>query len=321
MSTFTALNHLAHRVESVTSVGASACSSHTTVSIGIPTFNRASQLARAVASCRAQTYPSLAIIVSDNASTDDTERLCRQWQREDPRLTVIRQPRNIGRELNFRAVLDQATSEYFMWLSDDDWLDPDYVASCIAGFDAHPASSIVLGSARYSLASGEAKEELPVPLSQPDPAARVVAFLRGVGFNVEHYGVMRREAMLQCQYPVTLAGDWFFVSQMVVLGPVVAVPSVVVHRDLTGASTDMNDLARSYGLPPHWGYDAHLWALLLLAPSMALGVGSFGLISVRQRARAAVGLAATLGRLWWTHAGRWRTRAHKLHSLRGPPPR
>lgn len=92
------------------------------ISIGIPTYNRREYLIKAVQSALAQTYEEIEVIVSDNASTDDT------WQHleaiQDHRVRRIRQPRNLGMTANFNATLDAATGEFFLLLSDDDLLMP-----------------------------------------------------------------------------------------------------------------------------------------------------------------------------------------------------
>jgi hypothetical protein len=313
LALLTVARHLTHRVPSVTSVPWSTCDhSHARVTIGIPTFNRSAQLARAVASCRAQTYRPLAIIISDNASTDETASLCRAWRDDDSRITVIRQEQNIGREPNFRVVLGAASTKFFMWLSDDDWLDTSYVAACMAVFAEAPASSIVGGRARYTRGSGVVEDEEPLRLDHDDPTQRVISYLTGVSLNGEYYGMMKRREMLRCDYPMTLAGDWYFVAQMAALGTIRTTPSVTVHRDLSGASIDMAGLAQSYGLQSHWGYDAHLWSLLLIVPALALGRGTFGTIATPRRLAASLRLSRSLAARWWRNAGRWRTRTHKV---------
>lgn len=318
-----------HRVPSVTSLpgsappparsgwtGAAHLDGPPTVTVGIPTFNRSSQLARAVASCRAQTYEPLEIVISDNASTDDTPRKCQEWRDADSRIIVLRQDQNIGREPNFGAVLSAASGEYFIWLSDDDWLDNGYIAACMEAFAQNPGCSMVGGTARYTLSSGENLYEAVIDLRDDDPAMRVAAYLAAVGLNGEYYGVMKRTAILECEYPITFAGDWYFVAQMAALGPIVALPTVEVHRSLTGASVDIDGLAGSYGLAPHWGYDLHLWALLLFVPAIMLGLGSFGAIPTRPRLTAATSITWTLLVRWRRHAVNLRTSIHRARSAR-----
>ena len=72
------------------------------VSIGIPTYNRANKLNKALSSLSRQTYKNLEIIVSDNCSTDaNVEEVVKIYSQSDPRITFYRQKNNI---LLFRKI-------------------------------------------------------------------------------------------------------------------------------------------------------------------------------------------------------------------------
>jgi glycosyltransferase involved in cell wall biosynthesis len=92
------------------------------ISIGIPTFNRRDYMLATVQSALEQTYANIEVIVSDNASTDDT------WEHlkaiSDPRLKLLHQSANLGMTGNFNATLHAATGDLFLPLSDDDLLAP-----------------------------------------------------------------------------------------------------------------------------------------------------------------------------------------------------
>ena len=94
------------------------------VSIGIPTFNRADLLRRSIESALGQDYPNIEVLVSDNASTDETPAIC---QGLGDRIKYFRQSINLGPLTNFSKVLEMASGEFFMWLGDDDWIDASYV--------------------------------------------------------------------------------------------------------------------------------------------------------------------------------------------------
>lgn len=103
----------------------SLASSEPLVSIGIPTYNRRQLVMRAVKSALSQTYANMEIIVSDDASTDDTIQYLSTIQ--DERLVILRQTENGGIAANFNACLNAATGELFLNLNDDDWLEPTAV--------------------------------------------------------------------------------------------------------------------------------------------------------------------------------------------------
>ncbi|MBK7960846.1 MAG: glycosyltransferase family 2 protein [Bdellovibrionales bacterium] len=92
------------------------------VSLIIPTYNRADFLVDAVNSAFAQDYSDLEIIIADNASSDHTSSAAKYFSK-DPRIKYFRNPENIGMVKNWRkAVLEYATGEWFLILSDDDIL-------------------------------------------------------------------------------------------------------------------------------------------------------------------------------------------------------
>ena len=101
------------------------------VTIAIPTFNRArSYLPTALGSALAQSYPRLEVLVSDNASSDDTCLFMRQFAAE-PRLRYLRHPRNVGANRNYNFCVREARGDYLLLLHDDDAIDADFVALCM----------------------------------------------------------------------------------------------------------------------------------------------------------------------------------------------
>jgi glycosyltransferase involved in cell wall biosynthesis len=93
------------------------------VSICIPTYNRRWLLARAISSSLAQSYPNIEIIVSDNASTDDTQNYCKSLQALHTNFNYFRQPINRGPRANIEFLCNKASGRFMMILADDDFLD------------------------------------------------------------------------------------------------------------------------------------------------------------------------------------------------------
>lgn len=108
------------------------------VSIGVPVFNGASTLARALDNLLSQDYGNLEIIISDNASTDDTPHICEQYVRLDPRVRYYRAERNFGAPWNFNRAFDLSSGEYFMWAAHDDERAPSYVSACVERLEQSP---------------------------------------------------------------------------------------------------------------------------------------------------------------------------------------
>lgn len=92
------------------------------ISIMIPTYNRARYLVDAIDSSFEQDYPNFEVIVSDNASTDNTHEIIEKYI-SDSRLQYYRNTENYGSGINYEKLLYQyATGEYAKYLTDDDYL-------------------------------------------------------------------------------------------------------------------------------------------------------------------------------------------------------
>ena len=102
------------------------------VSIGIPTINRSSLALRAIRSALSQTYSDVEVIVSDDASTDDT--VARVQEIRDPRLVLVQQKERLGLVGNFDFCLRHATGEFFLLLGDDDVLLPNAIERLVEPF-------------------------------------------------------------------------------------------------------------------------------------------------------------------------------------------
>lgn len=94
-----------------------------TVSVLVPTYNRAALLKQAIDSVLLQTFGDFELVVSDNASTDHTEELVKSYS--DQRIVYSRSARNIGWHGNMNRCLALAKGEYLTFLPDDDLMMPE----------------------------------------------------------------------------------------------------------------------------------------------------------------------------------------------------
>lgn len=100
------------------------------VSIGMPVYNGENFIKEALDSLLAQTFTDFELIISDNASTDETEAICQDYAAKDMRIRYIRQTENRGAIANFKFVLDEAVGEYFMWAAADDIWSHEFIMTC-----------------------------------------------------------------------------------------------------------------------------------------------------------------------------------------------
>jgi len=145
------------------------------VTIGICTYNRAdSYLGAALQSAVDQTYPTLEIVVSDNASVDHTEELVRSF--EDPRIRYFKQERNLGVNGNFNFALEQARGAYFLLLHDDDLIDPDFCETCMNAAGDNTNYGLLRTGTRIIDADGEVIAERPNDAEGLPPAEFFLAW-------------------------------------------------------------------------------------------------------------------------------------------------
>lgn len=268
------------------------------VSVGIPTYNRAEKLARAVESVLRQTHRNLELVISDNASADETESLCEETCARDPRVRYLRSPVNRGPTVNFNTVFGEMRGEYVMALSDDDWLDRDYVANCLAELRRNAELVLVCGIARYLRDGTVVREGIATGLADDSPAQRVRAYLRNVDENGVFYGLMKR-TVLQRAAPLrnVLGNDWLLAAAIAAQGKVATVRASAINRELDGTSADFSKLATTLGLPRWQVYIPHL----VIAWQVLADVGWRGEVywTLPPLARARLALAAALAAIRW----------------------
>jgi glycosyltransferase involved in cell wall biosynthesis len=167
------------------------------VSIALPVYNGQDYLAKALESIVSQTYQDFELIISDNASTDRTAAICREFAARDMRIHYHRQPHNLGAVANFNRVHELASGEYFKWAAHDDLLEPAYLAQCIAALDADP-DAILCQSVVKIVDDQNRVLEVCHPVGpgadSPRPSVRLAARLRQPRC-LDVFGVIRADTM------------------------------------------------------------------------------------------------------------------------------
>ena len=137
------------------------------VTVGIPTRNRSHLLAKAIASVLGQSYRDFTLVVSDNASDDDTARVVASFH--DPRLVYRPVKRNIGRAANFNRLIDLAETEFVVLLGDDDALHPDHLAVTVDALKRRPNVGVVHTGCVIVDTAGNTLVPHARPVSTKDP--------------------------------------------------------------------------------------------------------------------------------------------------------
>lgn len=223
------------------------------VTIAIPTFNRASWLGDCILSALSQTYPHFEVLVSDNASTDKTSEVLRQFS--DPRIRVVRQQTNIGLLPNWNACLSEAEGDYVVFVSDDDRIAPWMLERCVALIMGHRQIPVVItlsdvrSMARGQTRPGHASSRLRTGIW--NGADILMEYLKDQ-IDIAMSSIMLQTAPLRAigGFPIDLphAGDVAAWAPLLLMGKAGLVnescATFSVHRDSDSSRQDIEQLLR-----------------------------------------------------------------------------
>src|SRR3989338_1106721 len=119
------------------------------LSIGMPVWNAQNYIREALNSILKQSFKDFELIISDNGSTDKTQKICEQYAKKDKRITYIRHETNRGAAWNYNYVVGLARGKYFKWAAHDDNLDPQFLRKCISVLEKD--ESVILAYTRAKL--------------------------------------------------------------------------------------------------------------------------------------------------------------------------
>lgn len=135
------------------------------LTIGIPTFNGARRIGETLDSVLAQAQAGqLEIVVSDNASTDDTETVVRYYQGIS-KIPIVysRQPENMGYDRNVDTLFQRAHGDYVWTLADDDVVQEGAISKILDAINQTNADFLVLNFDAYDPTLKEIRHELKMP--------------------------------------------------------------------------------------------------------------------------------------------------------------
>src|SRR5438105_4739783 len=114
-----------------------------TVSVLVPTYNRSALLRETLDSILAQTFTDFEVIVSNNHSTDDTERTIQEYQARDARIRGVRPAEPLLPAENWNYALKNSRAEYVAYLFDDDLWEASFLDSVVGVVAQHPEAEVV----------------------------------------------------------------------------------------------------------------------------------------------------------------------------------
>jgi glycosyltransferase involved in cell wall biosynthesis len=173
------------------------------VSIGMPVYNGENYIREAIDAILAQTFADFELVIADNASTDRTEEICREYALKDRRIRYYRHERNFGPAWNHNLVFELSIGKYFKWAAHDDLYAPDYLEKCVEILDRDP--TVVLCHAKANVIDEcdgrlRGKYDIDLNTDSPEPYDRFYGLIFGDRKLGDHrcyqiYGLMRADSL------------------------------------------------------------------------------------------------------------------------------
>jgi glycosyltransferase involved in cell wall biosynthesis len=208
------------------------------LSIGIPVFNGEKFLPGLLDCLLAQTFEDFEILICDNASTDLTPQICRDYEQHDSRIRFVRNQRNIGAVANFNRVFELSTAPLFKWAAHDDLHHEAYLDTCMRLLNKSPDTVLAHTHTAFIDEEGEILpfEHETGSFIDPKSGKRYWADLPDIGDNpiainrfwqvltralwgTHMFGVIRRETLQQTSLLPNFAGsDRAMLAELALLG-------------------------------------------------------------------------------------------------------
>jgi glycosyltransferase involved in cell wall biosynthesis len=300
--------------------------SHPRVTIGVPVWNGAQHLEECLESLLAQTYEHIEILISDNASTDQTAEICRAYCVRDERVRYYRQRYNIGVAANHNFLVRQARGELFKWAAHDDVCAPEFLERCVAALDASPSDVLAFSHTTFVDSTGSVQRKHDTPMCwQNDATAygRLRDLLLGDLVLGDHratllhkclpqFGVIRRSALERTRMVGSYSpSDVVLLVELALLGGFAFVDEYLfycrvqeflgtswwLHTGMSWTNRTSADLARWFD-PKHGDNVPMPWTRVLVGIVGAIGRSP---LSLHQKARS----LSLVGR-WLLAHRRWR---------------
>jgi len=221
------------------------------ISICIPTYNRSRMLAELLDSIIDQGLEDeIEVVVSDDASPDDTVEVGRAYEKKIKNFKFIAQPKNLGLDANFLAVVAAASAPYIWLMGDDDRLEPGGAQKVLDAIRRWPdAVGLTLGVLDYDVEMRELVGVRAMPPTQLLAGAEEVfsTIVDLLGFMSAL--VVRRDLWNRYAQDPAIASVKNYYVQVLILGRVIGADGKwgVVNEPCVGFRTGNDQFAVKFG--------------------------------------------------------------------------
>jgi glycosyltransferase involved in cell wall biosynthesis len=208
------------------------------VSVGLPVYNGERFVSEAIEAVLKQSFGDLELIISDNASSDRTEQICRDYAASDKRVRYYRNSVNVGVNPNYRRVFSLSTAEYFKWVTHDDLQTLDFLEKSVPIMDKDPGIVVCYPRVAVIDEHGNVLEHRSYGLNtdssdvqEPDKRLQQILCINWGSpplYGLMRSSVLRRTPLLGSTY----AADQILLAELALHGRFYEIPEdLLLHRE------------------------------------------------------------------------------------------
>ena len=224
------------------------------ITIGMPVYNGADTIRRALDSLLEQTYSDFELIISDDASTDSTQHICLEYEQKDKRVKYIQKNKTVGWIWNFIFLVEQVKTEYFFWGAQDDYWDPKFIEKNLEVLELH--SEIVASISDIKLVGKNIKNYYTNPNEYNSNNSKWEFVRPNIGtyekkiqnilefnWSLNLYSIFRTEQLKKCIIRKTFASwDFALMLKIIKFGDLYVLDDVLMFRDTGGITSTKSEI-------------------------------------------------------------------------------
>lgn len=214
-----------------------------TAVLGVPLFNKAAYLPKALDSLLGQCYRDFALILVDDGSSDETPAIAADYAERDPRVTLLRNPTRLGMVANWRRCFDVGRetfphARYFAWASDHDVWHPDWLQELVAALDRNERAVLAYPFHEVIDEDDRVLKSEPRPFDTVGIAnarRRMALAIHEMAAGSMVYGLFRADHLARAGvFRPLLAPDRLLLLELSIRGEFVQVPRILWQRRFRG---------------------------------------------------------------------------------------
>jgi len=217
--------------------------------LGMPLYNGSPYLRQAIEAILQQTYRDFSLIVFDDGSTDDSFSIAQEYARGDDRIRLVRGASRSGLvsawKRTARIAAEGERPDWFGWVADHDWVDPDWLERLLETAGARPTAVLVHARTVHAGPDGvlTGDDSFPLDTGGQDPFERIRTLTLGrIAAGDAVYGLVRYDALRACGYfPLEIMPDRLLVSELGLFGDIVCASRALRYRRVASAGSASTD--------------------------------------------------------------------------------